>query len=145
MHYNYFVYSGYDEMIKQGKTVAFSAYRTSSQTFASGTKIVFNKVWTNVGNGYQASTGIFTAPREGLYHFTATIMSTSGGSLQLKIYHNKTSTAGRLITGGGYKSGTLDVVFNLPKGDEVYIASRGGYTIYSDGDTYITFSGHSIF
>ncbi|XP_063401904.1 uncharacterized protein LOC134686161 [Mytilus trossulus] len=136
---------GYNEMLKKGETIAFSAYRTSPQSLSDGTKVLFNQVWTNVGNGYQASTGIFTAPREGLYHFTAVLMSTNGGSLFSKIYHNKTPTAGNYITGSGYKTGTFDVVFSLQRGDEVYIAGGGGYTIHSDIGKFITFSGHSIF
>ncbi|CAG2248915.1 unnamed protein product [Mytilus edulis] len=77
------------------------------------------------------------APREGLYHFTAAIMSTSGGSLQLKIYHNKTPTAGRYITGGGYRSGTLDVVFNLPKEtkNEKYFNEHEIVIVIKDNDT----------
>ncbi|CAG2198865.1 C1QL [Mytilus edulis] len=74
------VVQSYNEMLKKGETIAFSAYREETQSLSAGTKVLFNKVWTNVGNGYQASTGIFTAPREGLYHFTAVLMSTSGGS-----------------------------------------------------------------
>ncbi|XP_076079017.1 uncharacterized protein LOC143049162 [Mytilus galloprovincialis] len=136
---------GYDEMIKQGKTVAFSAYRSSQQSLSVGTKVLFNQVWTNVGNGYQPRTGIFTAPRAGLYHFTAVVMSTGGGSLFLKMYHNLIATSGSDTEGDGYKTGTFDVVFNLQKGDEVYIASGATYTIYSNNYKYVTFSGHSIF
>ncbi|CAG2240733.1 unnamed protein product [Mytilus edulis] len=136
---------GYNEMLKKGETIAFSAYRASSQSLSTGTKVLFNQVWTNVGNGYQPRTGIFIAPHEGLYHFSAVVMSTNSAQLFLKMYHNKIATSGSDILGDGYKTGSFDVVLYLQERDEVYIASTGGYTIYSDSDKYITFSGHSIF
>ncbi|XP_063404369.1 uncharacterized protein LOC134687840 [Mytilus trossulus] len=134
---------GYAEVVKQRNPVAFSAYRTSSQSLTLGAKVLFNQVWNNEGNGYQPSTGIFTAPRAGLYHITAVVMSTHGQTLYLRLYHNTLMTAGSHVSGRDYETGTFDVILSLQKGDEVYIAG-GSYTIYSDGGTYITFSGHSI-
>lgn len=72
-------------------------------------------------------------------------MSSHSATLFLKMYHNKIATSGSDIVGDGYKTGSYDVVLYLQERDEVYIASGGGYTIYSDSDKYITFSGHSIF
>lgn len=97
-----------------------------------------------MGNAYDPSTGIFTAPHAGLYHITSTVMSRSGDRLYLGLYHNSMATSGRFITGDGFKSGTFDVVFSLQKGDEVYISGSSD-TVYSDSGKYITFSGHSIF
>lgn len=131
-------------MVKHQSPVAFSAYRTGSQSLTSGTKVLFNQVWTNVGNGYETSTGIFTAPRAGLYHITAVVMSLNGKTLFLTLYHNKVATAGSYVTGRSYETGTFDVIFSLQKGDEVYISGRGGYTLYSNSNTYVTFSGHIV-
>lgn len=130
-------------MATRGDPIAFSAYRTSSQQLTSGTKVLFNKVWTNVGNGYKQATGIFTAPRAGLYHFTAVILSKSGKDFFLRLYHNMMATSGSWAVGDGYKTGTFDVVLSLEKGDVVYLAGSG-YHVYSDGGQYLTFSGHSI-
>lgn len=135
---------GYAEMVKHRNPVAFSAYRTSSQSLYAGTKVLFNQVWTNVGNGYEPSTGIFTAPRAGLYHFTAVVMSSSNQLLYLRLYHNTLMTAGSHVSGRDFETGTFDVIFSLQKGDEVYIAGGGSYTIYSAGSKYVTFSGHII-
>ncbi|XP_062576277.1 complement C1q tumor necrosis factor-related protein 3-like [Saccostrea cucullata] len=40
-----------------------------------GSKIVFNDVQLNIGTGYDASTGIFTAPYSGVYVFEWTLMT----------------------------------------------------------------------
>ncbi|XP_063404332.1 uncharacterized protein LOC134687806 [Mytilus trossulus] len=135
---------GYDDLVKKRDPIGFSAYRTSSQTVSSNTKVKFDKVWTNVGNGYDPNTGIFTAPRAGLYHITAVILSQSGANFYPKLYHNKVQVSGSYITGDGDKTGTFDAVFSLQKADEVYIVGHSTYTIYSDGFAHATFSGHII-
>lgn len=40
-----------------------------------GDLFVFNEVTVNQGNGYDNITGVFTAPFDGVYHFTAIISS----------------------------------------------------------------------
>ncbi|CAC5399836.1 C1QL [Mytilus coruscus] len=101
--------------------------------------------WQQKGNGYDTSTGIFTAPRQGVYHITAVVMSLSGGTLFLSLKHNNEYTAGSLVSGDGHKTGTFDVVLNLQKGDKISVESRGtGYTVYSSINKYTTFSGHLI-
>ncbi|VDI65294.1 Hypothetical predicted protein [Mytilus galloprovincialis] len=135
---------GYAEMVNHRNPIAFSAYRSSSQSLTSGTKVLFSQVWTNVGNGYEPSTGIFTAPRTGLYHITAVVMSPSGRNLSLRLYRNKSMLSGSYLNGRDYNTGTFDVILSLQKRDEVYIAGYGSYTIYSDSGKHITFSGHII-
>lgn len=125
-------------------TVAFSAYTRNSQAITSYTNIKFEEVWTNIGNGYDSSTGIFTAPRQGVYHITAVIISVSGKRLHLHLRHNNKYTAGSYVTGDGHKTGTFDVVFSLQKADKVSVGSRGSYTVYSDSNAYTSFSGHLI-
>ena len=131
-------------MVKKTEPVAFSAYRTTSKSLSGKETLKFDKVWTNVGNGYQPSTGIFNAPRAGLYHITAVVMSESGKELFMQLYHNKAPKSGSWVTGDGRKTGTFDVVFRLQQGDEVYIASGSSGKIYSNANTYLTFSGYSI-
>ncbi|CAC5365378.1 unnamed protein product [Mytilus coruscus] len=133
------------EALKEKRTiVAFSAYTTKQQTITSNTNVKFEKVWTNIGNGYDPSTGIFTAPRQGGYHISAVVISLSSNTLHLHVKHNNEYTAGSLLSGVGVKTGTFDVVFTLQKGDKVSVGSKGSYTVYSDSNTYTTFSGHII-
>lgn len=124
-------------------TVAFSAYTRIPQTTGAITYIKFEKVWTNIGYGYDPSTGIFTAPRQGVYHITAVVMSVYGEGLFLSINHNHNLIAGSHVTGDGFKTGTFDVILSLQTGDKVYISGAGG-TVHSDINKYTTFSGHLI-
>ncbi|CAC5406064.1 C1QL [Mytilus coruscus] len=134
----------YEALMKKQSTVAFSAYTINSQTITSNTNVKFEKVWTNIGNGYDPSTGIFTAPHQGVYHITAVVMSVSGQTLYLHVKHNTEYTSGTYVTDNGYKTGTMDVVLNLQKGDKVSVGCKSSYTVYSDSDKYTTFSGHLI-
>jgi hypothetical protein len=64
--------------------VAFSAYLTHLDTGpAIGThrEIVFDKIETNIGNGYDHFSGTFRAPSDGVYAFTWTIFTAGGGSV----------------------------------------------------------------
>ncbi|CAC5404592.1 C1QL [Mytilus coruscus] len=128
-------------------TPAFTAYRNSVQTLSSNAIVKFDKLWTNNLNAYDLTTGVFTAPMPGLYHFSAVVMSEDGKTLFLHLWHNDIKTAGSYTQGDGYKTGTFDVVLNLKKGDRIYIRCKGGHdsqTIYSNVDNYSTFSGYII-
>ncbi|XP_071147617.1 complement C1q-like protein 3 [Mytilus edulis] len=131
----------------QKDTPAFSAYLTSAQTASANAIVKFDKLWTNTMNAYDVTTGVFTAPIPGLYHFAAVLMSVSGKSLFLHLWHNDTNTAGSFTIGDGHKTGSFDVVFKLKKGDRVYIrcsSSCNGQKIYSSNNNYSTFSGYLI-
>ncbi|VDI52051.1 Hypothetical predicted protein [Mytilus galloprovincialis] len=134
----------YEALMEKRTIVAFSAYTTRQQDITIYTNIKFEKVWTNIGNGYNPSTGIFTAPRQGVYHITAVVMSQSGQLLYLHLKHNNDYTAEIHVTGDGYKTGTFDVVFSLQKGDTISVGCKNGIRVFSNNDKYTTFSGHFI-
>ncbi|VDI64755.1 Hypothetical predicted protein [Mytilus galloprovincialis] len=134
----------FNKMLAKRETVAFSAYRSNSQTLSSREKVIFDGVWTYVGNGYESSTGVFTAPHPGLYHFTAVLMSSDKKDLSLYLTLNELRMTRSYLHGDGYKTGTFDVVFNLHKGDTVYIQSDRSQTIFSTSDKYVTFTGYRI-
>ena len=57
--------------------MAFTATVTRSMTSKSGQTLVFPNIITNVGGGYNGNTGVFTAPRDGVYVFFCKITSYS--------------------------------------------------------------------
>ncbi|XP_061186863.1 collagen alpha-1(X) chain-like [Saccostrea echinata] len=46
-----------------------------------GKKVVFDQILTNVGNAYDPSTGIFTVPITGTYHFNVVLSSPNNGDV----------------------------------------------------------------
>ncbi|KAM7366439.1 hypothetical protein PAMP_015877 [Pampus punctatissimus] len=84
--------------------VAFSATITESLGVFTGPKtastsdiLIFNRVFTNIGNAYNSKTGLFTAPLKGVYHFS---FMTFG-------YNTHTSGA-ILVKNGKYKVSTWE-------------------------------------
>ena len=53
---------------------AFSAYALGSTSYAPGATLIFENVVTNIGDGYDATTGEFTCPVEGTYSFSLSII-----------------------------------------------------------------------
>ncbi|CAC5399838.1 unnamed protein product [Mytilus coruscus] len=96
-------HKGYEALMEMEKRtiVAFSAYTTKTQTITLSTNVKFEKVWTNIGNEYDPSTGIFTAPRQSVYHISTVVMSLSGKQLYPHVKHNNKYTAGSLVSGDG--------------------------------------------
>ncbi|XP_037614129.1 kinesin-like protein KIN-12E [Sebastes umbrosus] len=82
--------------------VAFSATIIESHDVVTGpitgnTSIIliFNRVFTNIGNAYNSKTGIFTAPLKGVYHFsfmTFGYNSHTSGAILVKNGHYQVST-----------------------------------------------------
>jgi hypothetical protein len=60
-------------------------FKTSTPTVqngsSSGYKVIFAAVQHNDGNGYNNSTGVYTAPEEGFYHFAVSIEFNANGLL----------------------------------------------------------------
>lgn len=47
--------------------IAFTAGLTKNITMQGGTNVIFDKIITNVGNGYDKRSGNFVAPQTGTY------------------------------------------------------------------------------
>jgi hypothetical protein len=58
------------------KTVAFSAYNPFDKSLQTNEILILQSVLINEGQGYDTKSGIFTAPTNGLYHFTAHVCNT---------------------------------------------------------------------
>lgn len=113
-------------------TVAFLAYRLRSQTLSNKEKVTFDRVWTNVGNGYKPSTVIFKAPQPGHYHLTVVVMSTEGNILSLYLCHNGLRITSSFLTG------------IIRQEHKVHIESSSSYTILISSRQFVTFSGYRI-
>jgi hypothetical protein len=137
---------------------AFYAYMNGGGTtlFASNANFVFDTVSVNTGNHYSTSTGRFTAPVSGWYHFSTTILTQSrsnGDQMEIGIY-NSAGTLGALAartiyqsnyTGyGGYISGSCSCTFYLSAGDYMRVQNACGTSVYINSGPWAFFSGHLV-
>ncbi|XP_029979798.1 complement C1q-like protein 2 [Sphaeramia orbicularis] len=130
--------------------VAFSFGLTDAGTTGplnTDITLKFTKVFTNFGQAYNPNTGIFTAPIRGVYYFRfSAINNNVNAALGVQVYLNgkrvswnydRDSTSSGRITNA--------FVFQLEKGDVVYLVLPGGHEIYDDVHNRNTFSGFLLF
>lgn len=116
------------------------------QNTPSKSVVVYNIVITNIGNGYDSSSGIFSAPSNGVYTFSWTVLSHRG-----KYFHTYLALNGKLIARNyvngvaDHASGSQNVVIEVKKDDKVSVRIQDGYTgKFMFGNSWSTFSGYKL-
>lgn len=124
---------------------AFSATLSNHITdLGAQQALVFDHVITNVGNTYSNFTGDFTAPQDGTYFFTATVMSHSGSYLETEMVRNGIPVMLLYSYDNSFEQGSGGVVLVLRAGDQVWVRHHGseGDRVYGEHWSY--FSGFLI-
>ncbi|KAL4217357.1 hypothetical protein ACF0H5_023808 [Mactra antiquata] len=131
--------------------VAFSAGLTHDLTVLHAETIAYDKVFVNLGNAYNPTTGVFTAPEPGLYGFQFHTLAHLDKSTWLELYQNGAYIASAYShTDNDYATGGNSVVLKLAQGDTVQIKavdnSYGTDTnMYGQpNEIYSTFSGYLL-
>lgn len=117
--------------------VGFSALLSKDITLGVNQIVKYDNVITNQGNGYDKWTGIFTAPRAGLYVFSCTVMAYDRRSMHIEIIQD-----GQLIStihsdSSRWNQASETVVLALKKGNKVWTRARrvgqihGNFNIFS--------------
>jgi hypothetical protein len=126
---------------------AFNVATPPSGTITSaGSYIVYTSVYTNIGSCYSSSTGKFTAPVSGMYHFTVNVYTNANvfAAIRLCVNDVNNSSGGpvmQMIGNANYPTGCLSESIYLNAGDLMGVRVTSGST-YSDGDC--RFSGYLI-
>ena len=121
------------------------AYPSSDITTSSGAKLQFNRVDRNDGQGYNVSTGVFTAPVAGMYHFYWSLLFYNGGDVTIMFKLNGTQKvySHRDTRDGTHSSTSGSIYLRLKVGDQVYLEAAGsGGKIHSGRVS--TFGGELI-
>uniref|UniRef100_A0A194AMC1 Putative mantle 4 n=1 Tax=Pinctada fucata TaxID=50426 RepID=A0A194AMC1_PINFU len=131
--------------------VYFQAWNSATFTnIKSGHIFVFDRTNTNHGNHYDSSNGNFTAPRDGPYVFTWTVVTQDKYSINVELFRNNQRVSRAQADGQPgpqNSSGSNTVVLDLKTGDVVNLRCGGWMNqdqrqLY--GDTYSTFSGWAL-
>ncbi|XP_019114208.2 complement C1q-like protein 4 [Larimichthys crocea] len=134
--------------------VAFSAALRDSGSgdigpFSTNTPLKYKKVFSNTGNSYNNSTGIFTVMVKGMYFFRFSMFNILASAPNSVVGLMKNGE--RLISVWGRSGfnanvmGSNAVVIPLEVGDNVYIELYAHTKVYDNGMNYNTFSGFLLF
>nr|XP_022294890.1 complement C1q-like protein 4 [Crassostrea virginica] len=140
--------AGYVSNNNVSTRIGFTVSATSpSNTWNSGT-LVFPKVITNVGNGYNPSDGVFTAPMAGGIRLLVNIQSYDTLAIYVDMVFigtPKVRTMAETSLNDHDDAGPNLAVLSLKTGDRVWIKhnARAGYYTFSDGPV-TTFSAFPI-
>lgn len=113
---------------------AFWAYKADDTGIVAAGTYVFNVAPVNVGNCYNTTNGVFTAPVAGLYHFSVSLQlygANSARSIQYYINGSQfpagvdAGSVGELDTTARHQTVCLTRIFSLNADDEVTVAHNG--------------------
>ncbi|XP_059194899.1 heavy metal-binding protein HIP-like [Centropristis striata] len=132
------------------RKVAFYAALTDGGyvgPFDSLITLKYSKVFTNVGDAYNPSTGFFTAPVRGVYYLQFTACGVRPGHMGVSVYKNdrRIMFNYEVKEEGGTEYLTNSVVLELMAGDEIHLELPEGYSLYDSTSNYNTFSGSLLF
>lgn len=110
----------------QADLPSFRASRASDQT--TGTTIIFDTESVDIGAGYNPATGIYTAPRAGVYQFNATVWFENNTGGNSPAYLNLVTSVGSLgvvyhqpVTNGTVLALHIAGCVKLAAGETAYI------------------------
>ena len=106
--------------------------------------VKFEDVRVNRGQGYNPSTGVFTAPRKGLYHISCLILGNNGHVVHYQLSKNDALYTYGYATKGVHTSSTISSLVEMKKGDRVFIKHRISRSEQITGNHHSTFSGYFL-
>tara|TARA_E500000178_G_scaffold45179_1_gene40316 strand:+ start:692 stop:1177 length:486 start_codon:yes stop_codon:yes gene_type:complete len=113
---------------------AFWAYKADDTGIVAAGTYVFNVAPVNVGNCYNTTNGVFTAPVAGLYHFSVSLQlygANTARSIQYFINGSQfpagadAGAVGELDQTARHQTVSLTRIFSLNANDEVTVAHNG--------------------
>jgi len=145
-----------------GSPVTFQAYLTSPQSCAGGSTgvtVIFDTTTSNVGSGYDTSTGVFTAPTTGFYGFTTTVffnnLTTPVGNTEAILGYTGSVQSLRLFQQGSASYVGISLILTgswtmpMTAGDTVKIQpfadGAGNYQLLGDPESSSAFNTTSTF
>ncbi|XP_070773743.1 uncharacterized protein [Enoplosus armatus] len=107
----------------------------------------YSKIFTNIGNAYNPSTGFFTAPVKGVYSLQFTASSYRGGYMGVQVYKNNQMIMFNVEwkEEADHEYFTNSLILELIAGDEIHLVLPSGYSLFDNGNKHNTLGGFLLF
>ncbi|KAF0314774.1 Complement C1q subcomponent subunit B [Amphibalanus amphitrite] len=131
------------------RTVAFTAAKANYRRRKAGdrgTQVVFDRVVTSVGGGWDSARSLFRCSCPGLYFFTFHALSPSQGRARVDLMLNSSRVLSSEANYGGFDSGSNSALLRLGRGDIVFLWLAEGFLYENDARFrgYNSLSGYKI-
>nr|XP_034307440.1 heavy metal-binding protein HIP-like [Crassostrea gigas] len=134
-----------EELVAIKDTIDFQSSLTKTlENMKKQETVIFDKVSLNEGNAYDKTSGVFTAPSDGIYSFSWTILTKAGKYFVSEIVQNGQKVAYNNSDGRGHLGWPLSTShanIKMKKGDKVWIRTKDTTGHYAHGDDWCCFSG----
>ena len=124
--------------------VAFSVGLTHNVDLGFIQTIIYDRIYMNIGNGYNIAVGSFVVPKTGIYVLSYTALNIKGSDAYIEIVHNGVRMAITNLDSSGNNMGSQTIIAHLTEGDNVWIrnaSSAGPKLMGRAQETYNRFSG----
>lgn len=136
------------ENVRCKDAIAFQSSLTKTlENMRNQETVIFDNVSLNEGNAYDNNSGIFTAPLDGIYSFTWTILTKAGKYFVTEIVLNGQQVTNNQADGrglNGYPMTTSHANIKMKKGDKVWIRTQVTDGQYAHGGNWCYFSGIKV-
>ncbi|XP_046376652.1 uncharacterized protein LOC124149235 isoform X2 [Haliotis rufescens] len=111
--------------VQGGDPWVYFASRLGRDTrFGVGSAVVFDRVAANIGNGYNPTSGIFTAPFSGYYEFKCQLLASSPGCFEYALVSQGSYKAIILFPCSSFATKTMSAIFHVTAGHHVWVKSH---------------------
>jgi len=130
--------------------VFFSAILISDKSLSNNQVLIFNKILTSEGHGYDNHTGVFTAPLDGFYLFHVHLVAGTSSNFHFALQHNGNPVIHLSKVGpkvDEYITASDSVIVKLKRNDQVKVVSRSSSSfVYGEnsGAVSSTFTGRLV-
>uniref|UniRef100_A0A3P9IIT6 C1q domain-containing protein n=1 Tax=Oryzias latipes TaxID=8090 RepID=A0A3P9IIT6_ORYLA len=134
--------------------VAFSAALRDSGSgnigpFTTSTPLKYKRIFSNYGDCYNPSTGIFTATVNGVYFFRFSMLNNvdpiPNSGVSLKKNDQRLTSVWDTSGTDSHDIGSNAAVIPLKVGDNVYVELQANMLVFDDSMNYNSFSGFLLF
>lgn len=111
-------------------TVSFTVVLNQNHPLAADEKVPYNNVLSNLGNGYDVHSRMFTSPISGLYSVSVSLMGNPDNNIHLKLMKNGSELVRLWTQSGRHELASHTLNIPLKKNDQLWVQQASGSILW---------------